>query len=116
MVRLLWFIFAVLASTVHAADCPGWRDYDMITRAVTEKFYDKTFKGLKWTVRVAAHREKVKCDDGPLAVAAAINALLGELKTSHTQVCTQEDLEYWALKSIFAKSLVEHKVALSGIW
>ena len=111
---LLMMLNARLAFATE--DCQNVKDFDQITKAVTEKFYDQTFKGLNWPERVSAHRKQVKCSDNGRQLASVVNSLLAELKTSHTALYTPDDIEYWGLKSIFSGDLEQFKVPFSGIW
>lgn len=99
-----------------AKACDNLKDYDLITNMVARKFFDSNFKGLNWSDRVAAYRQKVNCNASPRDLAKIVNLLLGELKTSHTGLYTMEDLEYWGLKSIFSGDLEQYKIPFSGIW
>jgi carboxyl-terminal processing protease len=96
--------------------CQPVVEFDVITAAVTEHFYDRTFRGLDWLKRVATARNKVRCQDDTQAVAAKLNRLLSELHASHTGVYTQRDPDYWALQSVFSQSVDQHPVSFSGIW
>jgi carboxyl-terminal processing protease len=96
--------------------CEALREYDGITAVVTEKFYDRNFRGLNWPSRVAFYRKKVKCNVNSEAVATAANELLSELHASHTGVYTSDQLEYWALQSIFSPRLDAYQINDSGIW
>ena len=96
--------------------CPAVEDFDRITSAVTENFYDRTFKGLNWPERILVHRNTVRCSSTDEEVAIGVNSLLAELLTSHTHLYTQQDLEYWGLKSVFSGDLDAFKIPLSGIW
>ncbi|HEU4625821.1 MAG TPA: S41 family peptidase [Steroidobacteraceae bacterium] len=96
--------------------CTRLREYDEITAIVGEQFYDRTFRGLDWPARVAHYRSQVSCGDSDTALAVQINALLAELRASHTGLYTKRDLDYWALQSIFSGSLDAFPIASSGIW
>lgn len=115
-------IFALSAllfvlARVHAAEpCQALREYDGITAIVTEQFYDRTFRGMDWPARVARYREQVSCGDSDSALAAQINTLLSELHASHTGLYTKNDLDYWALRSIFSTQTDAFPIASSGIW
>lgn len=109
---------ALFATNVAHADepCEAKREYDGIMAMVTEQFYDKTFRGLDWGTRVAAYRNQVACGDTEVAIATQINALLATLHASHTGLYTRQDLEYWALNSVFSNGLDKSPLAFSGIW
>jgi carboxyl-terminal processing protease len=112
------FLLAWLTAPVQnaAAPCDPLKDYDSITTTVTGKFFDRTFRGLDWLSRVAVYRSRISCDMTPGGVAAVVASLLAELKTSHTGIYTKDDLDYWALKSIFSRDLSKFRLAFPGIW
>lgn len=109
-------LLATPLAQAAAQPCEARREYDGIMSLVTEQFLDKTFRGMDWPARVAAYRNQVTCGDTDVQVATQVNALLAQLHTSHTGLYTRQDLEYWALQSVFSQSLDKFPVALSGIW
>jgi hypothetical protein len=109
-------LFFAVGHTRAAEPCQTLREYDGITAIVTEQFYDRTFRGIDWPARVAHYRERVSCGDSESALAAQINTLLAELHASHTGLYTKNDLDYWALQSIFSAKTDTFPVPLSGIW
>lgn len=114
MTLFIPLVFALGGATVKP--CEGRKEYDGITAVVTEKFYDRTFRGLDWPARVALYRKKVECNANAKSVAATANELLSELHASHTAVYTSDQLEYWALQSIFSPRLDAYQINNSGIW
>src|SRR5262249_21955808 len=101
---------------VHAAGpCEARDEYDEITAVVTRSFYDQTFRGLDWPARVADYRNRVACGDSDVALTMPINALLSELHATHAGLYSKHDFDYWALQSIFSRSIGSFPVALSGI-
>jgi carboxyl-terminal processing protease len=112
-------IYALLLFAAHvvaAEQCDRLREYDAITATVTEKFYYRDFRGLDWPSRVEHYRVQVDCRGAERALATVVNRLLAELKASHTALYTADDLEYWALQSVFSQNLTGYEVAFSGIW
>ena len=115
-------LLVALAGSVLSGDaradepCGPLKEYDAITAVVTERFYDRTFKGLDWPARVASKRSEVTCNDHANGVAAKVNRLLAELHASHTGLYTRDDPDYWALQSIFSRSVETFPVDFSGIW
>ena len=101
-----------------ARACERLQEFDEITATISKEFYDHTFRGLDWPARVRAanYRGQVSCDSDERSLAAHINGLLSELHASHTGLYTAHDLEYWALESIFSRSLDKYPVAYSGFW
>jgi carboxyl-terminal processing protease len=98
------------------AECPARKDFNQIVGAVSERFYDKTFRGLNWPARVEHYRKQIRCEASEQQIAARANALLAELHASHTRVYTKTDLDYWGLNSVFSQNDAEHPFWVSGIW
>lgn len=109
---LLWAASPVLGADV----CRARRDYDEIVAAATERFYDRTFRGLDWPSRVEYYRKRVGCEDNERRVAIEVNALLSELHASHTALYTKADIDYWGLNSLFAPRLADFALNFAGIW
>lgn len=109
-----------IALSLHVAHgselCEPLLEYDLISSTVTQRFYDKSFRGLDWDSRVAEHRSEIDCRDDAERVALIANKLLSELKASHTAVYTAMDFHYWGLRSFFSKDVSEDRVDFSGIW
>lgn len=107
-----------VSPSIHAApgECAALVQFDAIAASVTINFYDRTFRGLPWAQRVKQFRRRITCADGPEQITTVANALIAELKASHTGVYTPDDLNYWALESIFSPSIDDYPVAFSGIW
>lgn len=105
-----------IGASAAAEDCQRLREYDEITASVSEKFYDKSFHGIDWSARLRHYRARVNCHEDEDGLARTLNGLLSELNASHTAVYTRNDLEYWALQSIFSRDLAAYEIAFSGIW
>jgi carboxyl-terminal processing protease len=118
--RLRWWcvlLFVLrLAPAAASDDCAARRDFDLIVGAVSEQFYDKTFNGLNWPMRIADHRKQLRCGSTDQEVAARVNKLLAELHASHTAAFTKADLDYWGYNSAFSQQDSEHAFWFSGIW
>ena len=113
---ILAFVLVSLEPPLAHADCVRNEEFDQISAVVTEGFYDRTFRGLDWPQRVARARAGIDCNGDERALARVVNELLGELHASHTDLYTREDPEYWALHSIFSRSLTDFAVPYLGIW
>lgn len=119
MKNVYWMALVLLSGTAIAQPCPPLEEYDAIAAIVTEQFFDRTFRGLDWDARVAHYRSSVTCDVDERAVSSAVNGLLAELNVSHTAVYTADDLDYWAINSVFATAngdLDAFEIDFSGIW
>jgi carboxyl-terminal processing protease len=110
-------IFISLYSQASLAEnCSAHKEYDGIVKVVSKNFVDKNFRGLNWPDRVSHYRKKIQCSMNEDRIAVVINQLLAELKTSHTNLYTKMDLDYWALNSIFSENLDDYSIPFSGIW
>jgi carboxyl-terminal processing protease len=110
-------VLALGSASVVAQPCQPVKEYDEIAGVVTERFFDKTFNGLDWHARVAAHRNDIECMDDDASVASVVNALLAELNASHTALYTTNDMHYWGLNSLFTFDDPDaYAINFSGIW
>lgn len=100
----------------EAKTCKAKSDFATIIQVVNDHFYDPKFKGLDWKERVSFYGTQIKCNYDDQQVAAVVNNLLAELKTSHTAVFTKQDLKYWMLKSVFSGDLSKFQIPFTGIW
>jgi carboxyl-terminal processing protease len=76
--------------------------FDAVVERAAKEFWDKErLAEIGWDKRAADARQSVI--DAPSLEEAArrINALLGELKTSHTVLLTPDDVEYYILLAVF---------------
>jgi len=96
----------VARAEAPAAQATAGSDFGKLLDAVVAKtakeFWDKErLAQIEWDKRAAEARQGV-VDAPDLAEAARrINALLGELKTSHTVLLTPDDVEYYILLAVF---------------
>ncbi|WP_022666400.1 S41 family peptidase [Desulfospira joergensenii] len=99
----LWLtIFMGYSGPSFAAACSYPDLFEEITRVVEKDFYDP--------VRIqrdfAAIKNKYLCRLGQISgkkeFAGLVNAMLGELKASHTYYLTREDYEYYHLAALFS--------------
>jgi carboxyl-terminal processing protease len=118
-VRVLGFIVALLVDSgaAFAAAVPDALEiYDRTTGIVSEKFYDRSFRGLPWEKMVADARAKLTGPTDGRQLTETINDLLRSLRVSHTQFLSAEEQEYWALKSIFSRDLEGAPLPQIGAW
>jgi carboxyl-terminal processing protease len=81
------------------------RLYDAVVDIIDQKFFDeKLLRRLNWRERTAAVRPDVLSAGNAQAAVARINALLAELKTSHTGLFTPDDYDYYVLLDILSPS------------
>lgn len=78
------------------------RLFDAVVETTAKNFWDKErLAAINWKVRAAEMRQSV-VEAGSLdAAASRINALLGELNTSHTALLTPDDVNYYILMAVF---------------
>ena len=95
------------APSVHAE--PQWdaktselaRLFDAVVETIEKKFFDETLlKQLDWRGRANAVRPSVLSAERTEDAARRINALLSELKTSHTALYTPDDYQYYILLDV----------------
>jgi carboxyl-terminal processing protease len=113
---LLAALLAVAQISVAADTCERQHEFDEISAVVTARFYDRSFRGLPWSSRVAHYRAQVDCAQDERQLANVVNRLLAELRASHTGLYTKDDLEYWAYQSVFSRGMDQYAVDFSGIW
>jgi carboxyl-terminal processing protease len=79
--------------------------YDEVWRLVRDKFYDPKLKGLDWKAAGDRHRAAYAAAKTDAERSAAINAMLDELKASHTHHFHQGETSYYELADIFSYHL-----------
>jgi len=78
------------------------RLFDAVVETTAKNFWDKErLAALGWKERAAEVRQSVVEADNLDAAANRINALLDELKTSHTALLTPDDVNYYILMAVF---------------
>ncbi|MBM3270537.1 MAG: hypothetical protein FJZ01_23125 [Candidatus Sericytochromatia bacterium] len=106
---------AVLATT--EAWRPDPRDvFDEAMRTVRANFYDRSLRGLPWDAMAAEARATLRQEDDEEKVKETVNGLLARLRASHTELYSDGDQTYWALKSIFSRKLRGAGVRQVGLW
>lgn len=92
---------AVWVSPVVADPTTPVERVDAVWRLVKSDFFDPDLRGLDWQAigqRYRARAEKASTD---AEVAAVVNAMLGELDTSHTRYFTPEETGFYQLLALF---------------
>jgi carboxyl-terminal processing protease len=103
MHRLL-ILLLLLPSVARAqTDIPPTAVFDTAWRYVRLNFYDRDLSGVDWKAARDRHRPAAEAATTQAELSAAINALLAELKTSHTAHFTPEDVEYYHLLDVMSK-------------
>ncbi len=81
--RLGALTLGALTFAAQAQECPRLREFDQMAQTVTERFYDKRFRGLDWNASVARYRNAVACPLSERELAVVVNDLLAQLGASH---------------------------------
>ncbi len=102
----LWSPSASRAEAPAAQASAANADFGKLLDAVVEKtakgFWDKErLAQVGWEKRAAEVRQSVAEAPSLEEAALRINTLLGELKTSHTNLYTPDDVEYYILLAVF---------------
>jgi carboxyl-terminal processing protease len=78
------------------------RLFDAVVETTTKNFWDnERLVAIGWKTLAAEVRQSVVEADSLDAAASRINALLDELKTSHTALLTPDDVNYYILMAVF---------------
>lgn len=78
------------------------RLFDAVVETTAKNFWDSEhLAAIGWKQRAAEVRQSVVGADSLDAAASRINALLDELKTSHTALLTPDDVNYYILMAVF---------------
>jgi carboxyl-terminal processing protease len=95
------------APAVHAEPQWDWKTaelaklFDAVVETIDQKFFDEALlKRLDWPARAQALRPSVLSAPDTQVAARLINALLSELKTSHTALYTPDEYLYYILLDI----------------
>lgn len=100
----------VTVAHVEAAASPARAEiFQEVWQTVRDNFFDPHFNGVDWAAaqkRFAPEAAKARTDE---EFAGVINAMLAELRTSHTHYYTKRDPEYFQLVGLFW-SILEPKV------
>src|SRR5262245_3628703 len=76
--------------------------FDAVVERTSKSFWDKErLAEVGWDRRAAEVRQSVIDAPSLEEPARRINALLGELKTSHTSLLTPDDVDYYILLAVF---------------
>jgi carboxyl-terminal processing protease len=97
-----------LPAQARTAEPDGKSDtlvFDEVWRLVRDKFYDRNLKGLDWEAVGNEHRARYASARTGAERSAAINAMLEELKSSHTRHYTKDETAYYELADIFSHPL-----------
>jgi carboxyl-terminal processing protease len=79
--------------------------FEEVWATVRDRFYDPHLHGLDWAGIRDRYKPRAVAAVSRTELAVAINAMLAELRASHTQYYTPEEPAYYQLADIFAGSL-----------
>ena len=78
--------------------------FDAVVDAIQKSFWDKErLAEANWAERARQERANVLAAPSLEEAARRINALIGELKTSHTVLLTPDDVDYYVLRGVFSR-------------
>jgi carboxyl-terminal processing protease len=78
--------------------------FDEVWRLVRVNFYDPKLRGLDWDAVRATYRDKAGAAGSQAKLAAVINRMLQELRTTHTGYYTPADIAFYDLLTILSSS------------
>jgi carboxyl-terminal processing protease len=91
------------------------RRFNRIWEIIRDNFYDRKMHGVNWDALRERYREKAVEATDHGAFQDVVNALLRELKASHTGYFTDEDMEYYMMRSVFSGDLQTHRAPNIGV-
>src|SRR5262245_33398558 len=108
MLYPLLLVFTLGAWTVEsnqaiAEDVSRVTVFDEAWSDTRRYFYDKRLLGPEWEAIGDRYRPQAAAAKSDAELSAVINAMLGEIKTSHMKHLTREDPEYYWLADAFAR-------------
>jgi carboxyl-terminal processing protease len=91
--------------------------FDAVVERTSKSFWDKDLLAkIGWQRRAAEVRQSVLDAATREEAARRINALLGELKTSHTGLLTGDDVEYYILLDVFSGASRVREFVAQRFW
>ena len=108
-----WFLAAALlplplplrAAQPAIAGQVSTEPFDEVWRLVRDRFYDSKLHGLDWTALGDKYRPQYASAKTAKDKSETVNAMLGELKVSHTRHYISDDPSYYQLAEIFSYPL-----------
>jgi carboxyl-terminal processing protease len=88
-----------------APGAAGLAAFDEVWETVRDRFYDPRLHGLDWQAVRARYRPQAAPARSRDETAIVINAMLTELRASHTRYYTRDDPAYYQLADIFSYAL-----------
>jgi carboxyl-terminal processing protease len=79
--------------------------FEQAWQTVNDRFYDPNFNGVDWQASRKKYQPQIQRTRSREETAAVINAMIAELKTSHTRLYTPEEPAYYQILGIFQPRL-----------
>lgn len=79
--------------------------FEQVWQTVNDRFYDPNFNGVDWQASRERYRSQIQRTRSRAEAAVMINAMIAELKTSHTRLYTPEEPAYYQILGIFEPRL-----------
>jgi len=89
--------------------------FDQIWRTTQQRFYDRNMAGLDWQAVADQYRPKARSAVSRPEFEAVVNRMLGELHASHTGYYTDDDMEFYLLKSLFQNDFDQTRMTHIGV-
>lgn len=87
--------------TAFAVGQPQTDVFEQVRRTVAERFFDPDLNGVDWQALAKKYAPLAAAAPTREEKAAVINAMLGELKTSHTRLFTPDEPAYYQMLGVF---------------
>jgi carboxyl-terminal processing protease len=87
--------------TLQADDLAGPEAFDQVWETVRDRFFDPRLSGLDWPAVRTRYRPLLLAAPSADARAAVINAMLAELRASHTEYLLPDQTAYYQIADIF---------------
>ena len=81
--------------------------FESAWEAVNENFFDPDFNGVDWEKMRSRYKSQAAQTKSTEELAEVINQMLGELKTSHTHLYTQNEPAYYQIAGIFRQFILK---------
>jgi carboxyl-terminal processing protease len=110
--------WSATAQVRHLSETPGddanLAAFEEVWETVRDRFFDPRLHGLDWQAVRSHYRSQAATASSREETAAAINAMLAELRASHTHYYTPDDPAYYQLADIFSFAL--RRRGLEGVF
>jgi carboxyl-terminal processing protease len=114
-------VIITLSAALHAATplLAGRQDnsdrFEKIWRTTRDNFYDAGMKGLDWKQVGDRYRDRALAAKTPTDFQTVIDQMLGELHASHNAYYTDNEIEFYLLRSLFQNDMKDNQVEHIGI-